>query len=153
MSTEQSTIDYLQDQLVSVDNVSTRKMFGEYALYVGTKVVALVCDNTLFVKITDEGKEYAGTKYKEGFAYKGAKVSMQISEDLIEDRAWLSELIEITESELPEPKPKKKRVEYYCKHEGYKNSQQNSRDNYLTLKCLCFYPHTFSWYWVEDVCK
>ena len=109
MSTAQSTIDYLHDQLVSVSGVSARKMFGEYAIYVGTKVVALVCDDILFVKITDAGKECVGAKYKEGFAYKGAKASMQIPEDLIEDRGWLSELIEITAKELPEPKPKKKK--------------------------------------------
>jgi TfoX/Sxy family transcriptional regulator of competence genes len=109
MSTEQSTIDYLLDQLVGVSDVSARKMFGEYALYVGTKVVALVCDDTLFVKITDAGKEYVGAKYQEGTAYKGAKVSMLISEDLIENREWLSELIEITARALPEPKPKKKK--------------------------------------------
>ncbi len=109
MSTEQSTIDYLLDQLVSISDVSARKMFGEYALYVGSKVVALVCDDTLFVKITDAGKEFVGAEYKEGFAYKGAKVSMQISEDQIEKREWLSELILITERELPEPKPKKKK--------------------------------------------
>jgi TfoX/Sxy family transcriptional regulator of competence genes len=109
MSTKQSTIDYLLDQLVGMPDVSARKMFGEYALYVGTKVVALVCDDTLFVKITDGGKEYIGGKYQEGFAYKGAKISMQISEDLIEDREWLSGLIEITARELPERSPKRKR--------------------------------------------
>lgn len=109
MSTEQSTIDYLLDQLVSVSDVSARKMFGEYALYAGSKVVALVCDDTLFVKITGAGKEFVGAEYNEGFAYKGAKVSMQISEDQIENREWLSELILITERELPEPKPKKKK--------------------------------------------
>jgi TfoX/Sxy family transcriptional regulator of competence genes len=84
-------------------------MFGEYALYVGNKVIALVCDETLFVKITDEGKTFVGEQYTEGFAYKGAKVSMQISENFIENREWLSELIEITALHLPEPKPKKKK--------------------------------------------
>jgi hypothetical protein len=32
---------------------------------------------------------------------------MQIDENLIEDREWLSELISITEEYLPEPKSKK----------------------------------------------
>ncbi len=40
-------------------------------------------------------------------AYKGAKASMQIDEDLIEDREWLSKLISLTEENLPEPLPKK----------------------------------------------
>jgi TfoX/Sxy family transcriptional regulator of competence genes len=110
MATTQATIDYILDQLVSVKHVSARKMFGEYALYVGNKVVALVCDDTLFVKITDVGKLFLGSRYEEGCAYDGAKPSMVIQEELIENRAWLSELFELTADNLPEPKPKKKRL-------------------------------------------
>ena len=96
MSTAQSTVEYILDQLTAIPNVSARKMFGEYALYAGTKVVALICDNIMFVKITEAGKEFVGSKYAEGYAYEGAKVSLEISEDSIEDREWLTELIEIT---------------------------------------------------------
>ena len=55
MPTSQSTIDFLLDQLSGLPRVRARKMFGEYALYCQEKVVALVCDNQLFVKITPEG--------------------------------------------------------------------------------------------------
>ena len=108
MSTQVSTAEYITDQLSVVGNIATRKMFGEYALYCGKKVVALICDDTLYVKITPEGKEFLGENYKEGHAYKGAKPSMQIDEDLLEDREWISDLIKITEENLPEPKPKKR---------------------------------------------
>ncbi len=37
-----------------------RKMFGEYALYVDGKVVALVCDDHLFVKLTEPGTKFVG---------------------------------------------------------------------------------------------
>lgn len=107
MATKQSTIDYILDQLASAGDVSARKMFGEYALYCDGKVVGLVCDDTLYVKITDKGKEFVGKYYEEGYAYKGAKVSMKIDEDHIDDREWLTELIEITASHLPMPKKKK----------------------------------------------
>ncbi len=106
MATKESTVEYIIDQLIDVPNVTTRKMFGEYAVYVGKKVVALICDDTLSLKITQEGKKFVGKQYKEGFAYDGAKVSMEVNEDLIENRKWLCELIEITEENLPEPKPK-----------------------------------------------
>jgi TfoX/Sxy family transcriptional regulator of competence genes len=109
MATKLSSVEYIGDQLIDIPNFSSRKMFGEYALYVGKKVVALVCDDKLFVKITDEGKKYVGKNYKEGFAYEGAKVSMLINDDLIEDRKWLTKLIKITEENLPEPKLKNKR--------------------------------------------
>ena len=107
MSTNQSTIDFLLDQLGSLENVSARKMFGEYALYVDGKVVGLVCDDTLFVKITDQGKQFAKNYYEEGYAYPGAKVSMVIEDGHIEDRDWLCELLRITAENLPFPKKKK----------------------------------------------
>jgi len=106
MATTQSTIDYLLDQLSGVKNVRARKMFGEYALYCQEKVVGLVCDNELFVKITPEGKKYLGKNYQEGFAYKGAKASMYISGDLLEDQKYICDLILITAKALPPPKKK-----------------------------------------------
>lgn len=107
MATSQSTMDFILDQLASLYNVSARKMFGEYALYFEGKVVGLVCDDTLFLKITEPGKQFIGEYYQEGFAYKGAKASMQIAEDRLEDHEWLSELVRITANNLPLPKPKK----------------------------------------------
>lgn len=95
------------DQLSGVPTVAARKMFGEYALYCESRVVALVCDDTLFVKITEPGKEFIGDSYEEGPAYSGAKPSMVIPEDKIEDREWLGELIRITTENVPLPKPKK----------------------------------------------
>jgi len=53
------------------------------------------------------GAEFIGD-VTEGSAYPGAKPSFLI-EEKIEDSDWLSELIRITEKELPKPKPKKKR--------------------------------------------
>jgi DNA transformation protein and related proteins len=109
MATKQWTVDYIVDQLISLKNISTRKMFGEYALYHDGKVVGLICHDTLYIKITEEGKEFVGKYYKEGYAYDGAKVSMQIDGDQIDDHEWLSELVVITSNNLPIPKPKKKK--------------------------------------------
>ncbi len=108
MSTKASTIEYIEDQLGGV-GVTTRKMFGEYTMYCDGKVVALVCNDTLFVKMTDAGKQYVGAKCEEGAAYPGAKPSMVINEDLIEDREWLQELIRLTAEHLPAPKIKSKK--------------------------------------------
>lgn len=108
MSTKPSTIEFILDQLSGAGELRVRKMFGEYALYCDEKVVALVCDDQLFVKITDPGLEYVGDKFKEGRAYKGAKPSMLVDGDLIEDREWVRGLIRVTADALPRPKPKKK---------------------------------------------
>jgi len=107
MSTSQDTVNFLLDQLSGLADVHMRKMFGEYALYCGDKVVALVCDNQLFVKLTPPGKALVGPGYQEGEAYPGAKPSMLIGADLIEDDERLCELVRVTAAALPPPKPKR----------------------------------------------
>ncbi|MEK7161220.1 MAG: TfoX/Sxy family protein [Patescibacteria group bacterium] len=96
------------DQLSGVQGVRARKMFGEYALYCQEKVVALICDDEVFVKITEPGKKLVGENYQEGFAYPGAKASMHVTGDLLEDRKFICELITQTALALPVLKPKKK---------------------------------------------
>lgn len=105
MATTKDFADFILSQLSDECVASCRKMFGEYALYSKNKVVALICDNQLYVKPTDAGKAFIGD-YVEGIAYPKAKPSLLI-QDQIEDGEWLSELILITEKELPSPKPKK----------------------------------------------
>ena len=107
MATKQSTIDFILDQLSLLDGAYARKMFGEYALYFDGKVVGLVCDNQLFIKITEPGKEFVGGHYREGHAYPGAKVSMLIDGGQLEERDWLCELVRITADNVPYPKVKK----------------------------------------------
>jgi TfoX/Sxy family transcriptional regulator of competence genes len=107
MATDASFVQFVVDQLERAGEISSRKMFGEYALYCNTKVVALICDNKLFVKPTDAGRKFIGDPV-EAPAFPGAKPSFLI-EDKLEDRKWLTELIRITEKEVPAPKPKKKK--------------------------------------------
>jgi DNA transformation protein and related proteins len=107
MSTGQQFADFVVEQSSRAGDVYARKMFGEYALYCDNKVVGLITDNTLYIKITDGGKKYVGNHYQEGIAYKSAKISMLINEDLISDRDWLAGLSRITAKSLPLPKKKK----------------------------------------------
>ena len=107
MATSARTIDFLLDQLSTLKDVSARKMFGEYALYSGDKVVGLVCDDQLFIKITAPGKALVGKHYQEGFAYPGAKASVLVGAAFVEDDDRLAELIRVTAAALPAPKPKK----------------------------------------------
>ena len=104
MATDPDFAEFVVDQLASDCQVTHRKMFGEYALYAGGKVVALICDNRLFVKPTEAGRKLIGTPV-EAPPYPGGRPSFLI-EDRIEDRVWLSELIRVTTEELPLPKSK-----------------------------------------------
>ena len=108
MSSDQSFVDFIVDQIICPKTITSRKMFGEYAIYADNKVVALVCDNKLFVKPTAGGRAFIGEPV-EAPPYPGAKPSFLI-EDKFEDREWISNLISITGEELPEPKPKKKKI-------------------------------------------
>ena len=110
MATRQSTADYLTDQMSAAGTIRSRKMFGEYAVYCDEKVVALICDDRLFVKPTSGGKALIGTPV-EGPPYPGAKLHFLIDEEQWEDREWLSALIAKTAEELPEKKAKRKKKE------------------------------------------
>jgi TfoX/Sxy family transcriptional regulator of competence genes len=105
VASDKDFVVFIVEQIESVDEITYRKMFGEYVVYRKNKVVALICDNQLFVKPTEGGKNVIG-KVNEAPPYPGAKFSYLI-EDKIDDREWLGELIRITYNELPEPKLKK----------------------------------------------
>jgi TfoX/Sxy family transcriptional regulator of competence genes len=106
MSTDRTFIDHLADQLHGFGAFSHRRMFGEYALYLDAKVVALVCDNQLFVKPTEAGHALLGPGVVMAPPYPGAKPHFQVS-DLIDERETLARLLRVTSAALPEPKPKK----------------------------------------------
>jgi TfoX/Sxy family transcriptional regulator of competence genes len=106
MATDEAFIAYLRDQLTDVPALSIRKMFGEYAIYAGPKVVALACDNQLFVKPTNAGRALLGAPV-EAPPYPGARPSFLIDAQL-DDRGFMACLIRATEQELPLPRPGKK---------------------------------------------
>jgi TfoX/Sxy family transcriptional regulator of competence genes len=110
MATKQSTIDFILDQLSALGSASARKMFGNYALYCDGKVVGLVCQDVLFIKITELGRKFAGPHYRNGYAYPGAKVSMAINDGQLEECEWLCELVKITADNLPAMKLRKIRL-------------------------------------------
>lgn len=97
-------MEYVADQMSDAGEITYRKMFGEYGVYCNGKIVALVCDNQLFVKPTERGKSFVG-QITEAPPYPGAKPYLLIQEQC-DDREWLSELIRRTHDELPPPKPK-----------------------------------------------
>lgn len=105
MATRAETVDYLLERMSGVPGVTARKMFGEYAIYSAGKVVALVCDDRLFVKPSDGGRGLIG-KVTEGEPYPGAKPCFLVEEDRWDDADWLSELIRVTAKALPLPKAK-----------------------------------------------
>ena len=106
MASKRTNVDFVLEQMAQAGDVSARKMFGEFAIYLRGKVVALFCDDQLFVKPTKAGRAHLGDT-KEGAPYPGAKPWFLISGDRCEDGDFLSELVRVTADELPTAKPKK----------------------------------------------
>jgi TfoX/Sxy family transcriptional regulator of competence genes len=106
MASKQSTVDFLVDQIGGAGSVSAKKMFGEYGVYCDGKMVALVCDDQLFVKPTAAGRAFIGSP-QEAPPYPGAKPCFLIGGEQWDEAGWLSELVRITTRELPAPKKKK----------------------------------------------
>ncbi len=110
MGTSKEFADYVCDQLIAAGNITCKKMFGEYGVYLDEKIVGLICDNQFFLKKTEAGQvmieDHLGT-VEEGLPYPGAKPQFLI--DSLDDREWLAELLRASYQELPMPKPKKKK--------------------------------------------
>ncbi len=104
MATDPSFAEFVCDQLRNAGGISVRKMFGEYALYRHLKVVALLCDNQVYVKPTPAGEAVVGVPTW-GAPYPGAKPHLNAS-DLLDDPARLVRLILVTDEALPAPKKK-----------------------------------------------
>lgn len=107
MASDLSFVEYVRDQIGAAGEISFRKMFGEYAIYCDAKVVALVCDNQLFVKPTAACRACLG-QVIEAPPYRGAKPHFLINEEL-DDQELAAKLIRLTARELPVPRPKKAR--------------------------------------------
>lgn len=107
MASDQKFVDYVCDQMAGAGEITSRKMFGEFAVYCDEKVVALVCDNRLFVKPTVQGRELLASVV-EAPPYAGAKAHFLI-DDGLDDAGFLAKLVQVTAHQLPKPKvPKSK---------------------------------------------
>jgi DNA transformation protein and related proteins len=80
MSTQKETVDYILELLDASKTFHAKAMFGEYALYANNVVVALICDNQLYVKdlpAASSLKDYC----EKDTPYPGAKRHWLIEED------------------------------------------------------------------------
>jgi TfoX/Sxy family transcriptional regulator of competence genes len=107
VATDSSFAGYVCDQVAAAGKVVAKKMFGEYAVYLDGKVVALLCDNQCFVKPTAAGRALLA-RVAEGAPYPGAKPHFLVTEQL-EDQELMQRLLRATAKELPAPKPKRQR--------------------------------------------
>ena len=102
-----STKDYLYfvlDQLSELDGISYRAMMGEYILYYRDKVFGGIYDDRFLVKPVPAAIAFL-TDVQYELPYEGAREMLLVTD--LEDRQFLSGLIEAMYAELPAPKKKK----------------------------------------------
>ena len=104
MASNADFVQYIIDQCSGAGGIVVKKMMGDYCIYCDGLLFGLICDNNLYVKVTDPGKAVL----KEVILrppYEGAKDYFYISD--VDDRDYLTALIKATIPALPKPKAKK----------------------------------------------
>ena len=107
MSTEKETVDFILEKLGRSKRFSTRAMFGEYALYADGKVVGLICDDQLYVKILPASAEFDGVCEK-GEPYPKAKLWYVVEESQLSQLDALPGILLDIAKSLPAKKKKVK---------------------------------------------
>lgn len=105
MASGKEYLDFILEQLSELDDISYRTMMGEYIIFYRGKIVGGIYDNRFLVKPTNSALAMMPSAEKE-LPYEGAKEMLLV--DNVEDREFLTELLEAMYDELPVPKKKKK---------------------------------------------
>jgi DNA transformation protein and related proteins len=103
MASDPEFVTFVCDQLRGAGEISSRRMFGEAVIYLQGKVVGLVCDNQLFVKVTEPGRARIGLPI-EVAPFPGASNWFLMAD--LDDPEFLAGLVRATADALPAPKPK-----------------------------------------------
>ena len=99
MASDHKFVLYVCEQMRGAGAISSRKMFGEYAIYCGGTVVAFVCGNQLFVKPTPAGRAVLGDPIERA-PWPTAKPHFLIDAGL-DDPDLLEQLISVTARAVP----------------------------------------------------
>ena len=105
MATSTDYIEFVAERVDKFGALRTRKMFGEYLVYLTDSLIFTACDNTVLVnKFRGLFELVNGSAC--GFPYDGAKESYILD---IENDALLEKVVPLLGEIVPLPKPKKKK--------------------------------------------
>ena len=105
MASSKEYADFIIEQLAGLDEITARKMMGEYILYYRDKIIGGIYDNRFLVKPTDSARAKMPDAPLE-LPYEGAKPMLLV--DNVENRDFLKELVLAMYEELPESNKKRK---------------------------------------------
>lgn len=104
MSSSPDFVNYVCEQLEGAGVVRSRKMFGEYMVYLNDKPILLVCDDTAFVKMLPCLAELLADR-PAAPPYEGAKAHYVLDPD---DRDILRQAVLLAAEVTPLPKNRRK---------------------------------------------
>ena len=95
--------DFILEQVSELDEITARKMMGEYIIYYCDKIIGGIYDNRFLVKPTKSALEKM-PEASMAIPYEGAKPMLLV--DNVDNRDFLKDLILAMCDELPEMKKK-----------------------------------------------
>ena len=101
MASSKEYLEYILDQLSALQEITFRKMMGEYIIYYRGKIIGGIYDDRFLVKPTPAAKAKMPNAPMET-PYEGAKEMILVDE--VDNRDFLTELIQAMYEELPEVK-------------------------------------------------
>ena len=105
MPSTKTYLEFVLGQLSELNEISCRKMMGEYMLYYRGKYFGGIFDDRFLVKNISSARKLMPSAALE-LPYEGAKEMLLV--DNVDDREFLRVLVEEMYEELPEPKNKKR---------------------------------------------
>ena len=111
MASDKRYLDFILEQLSGLEDITWRKMMGEYILYHRGRIIGGIYDDRFLVKPTKSALGMMPGAERE-VPYEGAKEMLLV--DNVDSREFLTELIKAMTDELPAPKkniPKGRKTE------------------------------------------
>lgn len=104
MASSAEFVEYICEQLEGTGTIRSRKMFGEYMIYLNDKPVVMVCDDRVMMKMLPCLEGLLSANQTET-PYEGAKPHYVLDPD---DRETLCQAVMLAEEVTPLPKKRKK---------------------------------------------
>lgn len=101
MASSKEYLDFILEQLSQLDDITYRKMMGEYIIYYRRKIIGGIYDNRLLVKPVKAAVSLMPNAIYEP-PYDGAKKMLSVTD--IENKDFLTTLFNAMYDELPMPK-------------------------------------------------
>ena len=105
MASSKEYLEFIMEQLSGLNGITSKKMMGEYILYINGRIFGGIYDDRFLVKPTKSATAMMPDADRE-LPYEGAKEMLLV--DNVDNRDFLTELVTAMYDELPAPKPKKK---------------------------------------------